>query len=93
MEEDEEEGGGRGGVSAAGLELWIRRHSWQIRTWLQPCRKPRSGGGGATRADAGGGAPAAVWPPSESSSNLSGPGPKPGSPPVPGPPVMEPTPL
>lgn len=88
-------------MSVAGRRLWIRRHSWQIRTWLQLCRKLRGGAGGATRADPGGGGGVVlvvVLAPSGSSRSLCGPGPKSGPPPIPAPspaspPVSGPAPL
>lgn len=90
VEEDEEGGGGGGGVSVAGRRLWIRRHSWQIRTWLQLCRKLRGGAGGATRVAVGGGGGGGVLAvalaPSGSSRSLCGPGPKSGPPATPPPP-------
>lgn len=97
-EEDEEGGGGGGGVRVVGRRLWMRLHSWQMRTLLQFCRKLRGGaGGGATRADAGGSVPLASHP-IASSSSLCGPGPRSGPPPMPPPssarpPVSGPVPL
>ncbi|MEQ2205653.1 hypothetical protein XENOCAPTIV_007436, partial [Xenoophorus captivus] len=80
--------------------LWIRRHSWQMRTWLQVCRKLRGGAGGASNADTGGGGGVHVaeLAPNGSSKSLCGPGPKSGpaaiSAPSPAkPPVRGPAPL
>lgn len=60
-------------MSVTGLRLWIRRHSWQMRMWLQLCRKLRGGAGGASNADAresGGGVLLVTFAPNESSRSL-----------------------
>lgn len=88
-------------MSVAGRRLWILRHSWQMRTWLQLCRKLRGGAGGASYADKGGGGGGVLvaelvangW-----SKSLCGPGPNSGPvaipPPSPAkPPVSGPAPL
>ena len=84
---------GTRGQEETDLLLWIRRHSWQMRTWVQPARA----GGGATALDAarGGGGGGVVLAPRGSSRRRCGPGPMSAGPPMAPapPPVRGPAPL